>query len=117
MRMKCNKLGRDSSGKANLIRDPDSLVWGVLWSFHASHWESLDRIEQGYRRIAIRAETPSGELLETETYVSSRLTADPVPFLSYKRWLEEGAREHDLPGPYRAFLEALPARPGPKTSA
>ena len=40
-RLAPNKRGRDGSGKANLVVDANSVVWGVLYQLVAADWPRL----------------------------------------------------------------------------
>jgi hypothetical protein len=107
-RLATDKRGRDGTGKANLRRDPAAAVWGVAWAIDPAEWPRLDRFEGGYARIPVEVETPLGARLAAHTYVSDRLTDDPVLDPAYKRAIVDGAREHGLPAAWIAGLEALP---------
>jgi gamma-glutamylcyclotransferase (GGCT)/AIG2-like uncharacterized protein YtfP len=109
MRLTLDKLGRDGSGKANLVEDALAHVWGVVYGIDTLHWSRLDASEPGYRRIIVWVETEGGSL-EAETYCSTLRTDDPVALAWYKRLIVEGARAQGLPAAYRALLEALPVR-------
>jgi hypothetical protein len=102
-----DKAGRDGSGKANLRQVADAVVWGVVWQLDTEHWPLLDACEHGYQRIFV---TPEGVARPVQTYLSQRLTEDPVLAADYKRLLVEGAREQRLPPDWIEQLEALPAR-------
>ena len=108
-RLCLDKRGADGSGKANLREDASQSVWGVLYRFDSSDWPRLDRFERGYDRIAVEV-LWRGAPCAAETYLSHRLTPDPVPVASYKRLLVEGARAHGLPEAWIESLEALPER-------
>lgn len=104
-RLTTDKAGRDGTAKANLRRDAETSVWGVIWRLEAADWPRLDAVEGGYRRIGV-----SLDLGAAETYLSTVYTADPVLAQGYKELLVDGAREHGLPAEWIAHLEALPAR-------
>jgi hypothetical protein len=113
-RLVCNKRGRDGSAKANLVVDATSEVWGVVYRLTLDGLALLDRHEGGYRRVEVELVTASGSALRAETYLSDRLTDDPVPFDWYRALILEGAREHDLPAHHLARIEALPWRRDPR---
>lgn len=102
-----DKAGRDGTGKANLKARPGAGVWGVGWQLDPSEWPLLDACERGYARIRVE---PAGVTVAVATYVSDRLTADPVLASEYKAIILSGAREHGLPPDWISLLEALPAR-------
>ncbi len=109
-RLTTDKRGRDGTGKANLRPGPGEWVWGVVWSLDARDWERLDAVEPGYRRVALDVFGTGGERIRAETYISDRLTDDPVLASDYKRCLVDGARAHGLPDDWVSLLEALPER-------
>jgi gamma-glutamylcyclotransferase len=108
-RLACNKHGRDGSGKANLISEEASLVWGVLFSIPKSEWPTLDRFEWGYERRTYSVSRDDGRVEQALAYL-----ADPTgptglelrPHGWYLDHLLEGAREHSLPEAYIRELEA-----------
>ncbi len=58
-RLALDKLGRDGSGKANLVAHPGALVWGVLYEIEPLHWADLDAWEWGYERVEVEVMTAS----------------------------------------------------------
>ncbi len=109
-RLTTDKRGQDGTGKANLQPTPGERVWGVVWSLDAADWGRLDACENGYRRLALQVVGKKGEQIRAETYISNRLTDDPVLDSEYKRCLVDGARAHRLPEDWVSLLEALPER-------
>jgi len=105
-----NKRGRDGSGKANLIANPDFVTWGVLYLLEGSELDRLDVIEGGYERMNVRVRQRDGTVYDAVTYVSQDLTDDPRPSHEYKEYVLSGAREHHLPPDYLAYLEAFSVR-------
>ncbi len=112
-RLALDKRGADGSGKANLVREPGSVVWGVVYSIDAADWAGLDACEPGYARIEVEVSTPLRRLA-AQTYRARILTDRPVAFDWYKRLILEGAREHGLPPEWLEILAALPERPDPR---
>ncbi len=106
-----NKRGRDGSAKANLVRDADARVWGVVYEIAAHHLEVLDGYEGGYERRRLEVRMPD-RTVESHVYLSQRLIDDPRPFDWYREHVLVGAAQHGLPEPYRSFLEAFPWKPG-----
>lgn len=104
-RMVFNKRSKDGSGKANLVESPGSVTWGVLYEINAQDLETLDRIEGGYERVAVRVRKLNGSEVEAVTYISEDLTNDSRPYEWYRNLLLSGAREHDLPQDYIAYVE------------
>ena len=112
-RLSLGKAGRDGSGKATLVADPDARVWGVLYAIDPAHWKRLDGFEPGYTRVALVVTTERRERVRASTYVAPPTAIYPVAFAWYKRFIVEGAREHDLPAPYVEALSQLPEQPDP----
>ena len=108
-RLVWDKRGRDGTGKANLRAHASSEVWGVVYQLDAGAWVSLDAHESGYERLDVQISLQDEGLL-AQTYLSTLLTADPVPATWYKRLVVEGAQEHGLP---EAWIRALEASPEP----
>jgi len=112
-RLSLGKAGRDGSGKATLVTDPDARVWGVLYAIDPAHWKRLDGFEPGYTRVALVVTTERRVRMQASTYVAPETASDPVAFAWYKRCIVDGAREHDLPAQYVEDLLQLPERPDP----
>jgi len=108
----CNKLGRDGSGKANLIHRSGYVVYGVLYELPPADIAELDKIEGGYRRISIQTFSWRYDPIRAETYEAEVLTDDPTPFEWYRELMLAGARENGLPEDYVLYLEQLQVRPG-----
>lgn len=106
-----NKRSKDGSGKANLVENPGNVVWGVLYEINDSDMNTLDMIEGGYERVTVRVQKPDGNEVEAVTYVSKDLTNDSRPYRWYKKLLLSGAREHNLPQHYIAYLEGFSVKP------
>lgn len=111
-RFACNKKGHDGSAKANILRATGEAVWGVVYRLPRTQLCRLDAFEGGYERTTVEIiDLPrSSEVVRCETYFSERLLAESEVFDWYKRHMVDGAREHALPQPWVAMLEALPAR-------
>ena len=116
-RLVCDKQSIDESAKANLEPSPGDVVWGVLFQIDLSELGKLDRVEGGYERVEVEVLDEAGEPVTAHTYVARRVTTDPVPYEWYKQLIIAGAREHDLPKDYVAYLDSLASKlaPGRKT--
>ena len=55
-----NKVGRDGSGKANLVVQEKTCAWGVVFELGAADWDVLDRFEPGYARRSCQVILDSG---------------------------------------------------------
>ena len=77
MRVVMNKKGVDDSGKANLVEDPGSVVYGVLYKIDPSELPGLDSAEGGYERRSVEV-VFGDEVVEAQTYISEEITEEPV---------------------------------------
>lgn len=98
----CNKLGKDGSGKANLMNQEDSRVYGVLYEIKSKQWKQLDRLETGYQRLEVEVEM-AGEKRMAWSYQSRLITANP-PSQEYLSFIIDGLIEHKLPMAYVSEL-------------
>lgn len=106
-----NKRSTDGSGKANLSDSIGDETWGVLFEVDATDINKLDNIEGGYKRTSLQTQTVEGNNITAEVYISNKLTNDPVAYDWYKELILTGAKEHNLPKSYLAYLEQLPSQP------
>lgn len=109
-RVRFDKPARDGSGKANLMRAPGFVCWGVVFELHAEAWSVLDRFEPGYRRQDCLVTLTSGEERGALVYVFQPNGPEIAPFAWYLDHVLEGAREHELPAPYVSALERTSTR-------
>ncbi len=107
-RLCCTKPGADGSGKANLIEDPKSTTWGVLYALGPDDWERLDAFEPGYARAEHPVLDESGTSWRAQLYLWTKTTPELPMLAGYRDQLLAGARGHGLPPDYVAMLEALP---------
>lgn len=103
----CDKMGRDGSGKANVLAAPGKQVWGVVWELTHEALARLDGFEGGYRREQIAIRLSEGPTRTCWVYVSDRTDPDLLPNRAYRDRMLRGAREHGLPASWRALLEGL----------
>jgi hypothetical protein len=101
-----NKLGKDSTAKANLVASPEGHLWGVLYRLVENEAQLLDGFEPAYVKLHVHAR---GMNIRDEasafTYSSNLLTEDQKPARRYLEHIIEGAREHALPEDYISFLK------------
>jgi len=101
-RLRFNLEGRPrgKAAPANLARDPEAEVWGVLYCITRADLLHLDTTEgvpgRRYRHLWIDAEDIDG-----------RKEKDGNPSLRYITLLREGARAHGLPEQYLRFLDSV----------
>ena len=102
---------RGKAAPANLSRDADAEVWGVLYRITRKDLVHLDSTEgvpgRRYRHLWIEAEDIDGNRLPTVTYIADGREADGRPSLRYITLLREGARAHGLPEHYCQFLDGV----------
>jgi cation transport regulator ChaC len=112
-RLRFNLEGRPKgrAAPANLSRDPDAEVWGVLYRITRRDLLCLDATEgvpgRGYRHIEIEVEDADGRRLRAVAYMASGHAVDGKPSLRYITLLREGARAHGLPEYYVRYLEGV----------
>jgi gamma-glutamylcyclotransferase len=110
-RLRFNLEGRPKgkAAPANLRRDPDAEVWGVLYRISRRELIRLDATEgvpgRGYRHVVVEAEDNDRRLLQAVAYMAQGKEVDGKPSLRYIQLLREGARAHGLPADYIRFLE------------
>jgi len=108
-RLVFNKVSADDGpGKANLMVDPSSDVWGVLYSIPADDLGALDRGEGGYNRQKKTLDGSGGARVDAWIYFALRPIIDsPRPYSWYRDFLVIGAKEHGLPAGCVRELEAI----------
>jgi gamma-glutamylcyclotransferase len=112
-RLRFNLDGRPKgrAAPANLARDPDAEVWGVLHRITRRDLLRLDSTEgvpgQGYRHIEVAARDAEGRLYRAVAYMACGNKIDGKPSLRYIKLLREGARAHGLPEHYLRFLDDI----------
>lgn len=107
MRLVFNKVAADGSGKANLIEDPESLAWGVVFQISSSDWSSLDEFEPGYARVPCNVTVDSGEALGTQVYLGTGSIRETPPRDWYRDHLVRGAVEHGLPADIVQMIKTM----------
>ncbi|MFS8840446.1 gamma-glutamylcyclotransferase family protein [Synechococcus sp. W55.2] len=112
-RLTFNKRGNDGTGKANIVRDPSGVVWGVAYLCSSDRLERMDRYEGipggHYRRQQVQLRSDEGEVIEAMTYVAGDSFIDDslIPSEGYLQGILKGAREHGLPPDYIHQIEAM----------
>lgn len=111
-----NKRSKDGSGKANLVESPGDITWGVLYEITEESLAELDKIEGGYKRVRIQVHFDNTTFETAITYISEKLTLDPIPYDWYKTFVISGAEEHSLPSEYLEYLNQFPSKPDTRAS-
>lgn len=110
------KKGADGSMKCDLDPEPRETVWGVIYHINRDDLPLLDAAEgEGYERIDVSVAPAGGQsMVDAFTYRARPDWIDEGrPYDWYRDLVVAGAREHGLPEPYAAALEALAADPDP----
>lgn len=108
--LRWHKRSIDGSGKCDVVpAGVGHAVFGVVYEIDASERAALDQAEglgHGYDQKDA-AVILNGEAVTVSIYVATK--ADPAlkPYTWYKALVVAGAREHGLPTPYIAGLEAV----------
>ena len=115
-RLRLNKIGRDGSGKCNVVTadEPEEAVLGVIYRLTGDQVQALDGFEslgRGYERRWTNIHPPRGGIRRCFTYVALPEFVDERlrPFLWYKALVSLGAQYHEFPDEYVAKLERQPA--------
>jgi cation transport regulator ChaC len=99
---------RTGSGVADVIADPGSLVWGVLYELRDEELATLDAKEGAgwaYERREMRVYADDSSPVDAVVYVVIEKSPEAVPPSDeYAQRLIEAASERSLPGDY---VEAL----------
>lgn len=109
-RLAFHKVGRDGSGKCDIVPCVESMVHGVLFEIASRDKPSLDACEdlgRGYAEGQVSVTTDRGQTVRAFTYVALLRDTSLQPFDWYLRHLIEGAVEHRLPVAYRDTLAAI----------
>lgn len=105
---------RWKAGAADVVPQPESVVWGALYELPEEDLAALDRKEfhgSGYQRREVEVVVNGAGRRPAVTYeVIEKAPRELVPKLEYLDLLVAGARERGLPGDYVEWLEALPER-------
>jgi hypothetical protein len=103
----------DGSGKANVALHVGSDVWGVVYTIPDGDLEKLYKGEGGYSRVRLTVRLRDNTITDAWAYIAKKPTDDVElrPYIWYKRFLVEGAREHSIPEDYIAELERIAAVP------
>lgn len=112
--LRFHKRSNDGSGKADVISSAEAAaeIWGVIYEIEEKDLSKLDNGEKGYYRTRISLVTREGASIEAFIYLADQSQIDSrlLPYTWYKRFLLEGAKEHQLPPKYISQLEAIQAQ-------
>lgn len=98
-------------GVADVVRDEEGSVWGLLYAVTASDLPRLDHYEaypHGYDRSPFRIESPTGPVTDVWVYTVVDKADFVAPTREYLSVITSAAAELKLPADYLAFLESFP---------
>lgn len=105
--LRFHKRSVDGSGKATAFEtgQDSAAVWGVVFEINPDEKPDLDRAEGlsgGYEAESISVFDSEGNEHSVFAYLASTSHIDPSlrPYSWYKRFVVEGAKQHDLPEDY-----------------
>jgi hypothetical protein len=115
-----HKRSDDGSGKGNALhtnREAD-IVWGVIFALDPKEKEVFDQAEglnKGYCDTTVTVTDQAGVNYEAHMYVAEPNSIDDTlrPYSWYKRFVVDGARQHQLPADYVAEIERTEATEDP----
>ncbi|MCG8425058.1 MAG: gamma-glutamylcyclotransferase [Proteobacteria bacterium] len=107
-----SKLGRDGTGKGNILPAPGQVVHGVVYRLTGEQIISLRRFEGGYEQFSLSVilheqgeRTPQKGLnVQVESFRAIRPVQPLRPTREYVAYYERGMREHRLPGEYARLI-------------
>jgi gamma-glutamylcyclotransferase (GGCT)/AIG2-like uncharacterized protein YtfP len=118
-----HKRSPDRSGKADAHRTGrrEDVVWGVVYDFLETEKPALDLAEglgDGYSQCSVEVFGLRDERYQAFMYVAEpqAIGQSLSPYSWYKRFVVEGARQHNLSGEYIQALEAVVALEDPNPS-
>jgi gamma-glutamylcyclotransferase (GGCT)/AIG2-like uncharacterized protein YtfP len=97
----------EKGGVADIVAEPDAVVWGALYEIDESCFAALDDYEgapRAYRRETVRVLDDGGAEREAVAYVANK-TGEFAPSRQYLAQIVQGARDHELPDDYVRGLE------------
>jgi gamma-glutamylcyclotransferase len=114
-RLALSKKSKDGSGKATIVADQATRVFGVVFDISCEDAKELDRIEgrgKGYERVELPAFVhPEGSSITVIAYIAHADFIDPTlqPYDWYRDLIVTGAKQHNLPDHYVTTLLAIEA--------
>jgi len=96
-------------GSADVVPDPESEVWGVLYEVDEGDLAAMDRSEgvpAAYHREVVMVVDEAGEERQAVTYLANR-TGEFLPHKEYLRVIVQGAEARGLPPEYIEGLKQI----------
>jgi gamma-glutamylcyclotransferase (GGCT)/AIG2-like uncharacterized protein YtfP len=100
-------------GVADIVRDEESEVWGVIYKITDSDFKALDHYEgypDLYTRFQTNVETPSGPLQGIWVYTVGNKQTFVPPSKEYLRIIKRASVQYYFPAHYQESLERIPIR-------
>ncbi len=97
-------------GVADVVAEPGSEVWGVLYDIDDAGMEALDTFEgvpRAYRHETVTVLNDGGAEVAAEVYIANK-TGEFAPSRAYLDLIVVGGREHGLPEDYISAVDAVP---------
>lgn len=117
-----HKRSTDGSGKGDAFftGSPEERVWGVVFDIDPSEESRLDAAEglgHGYSKDEVMVTGQDGNRHRAFMYIADKthVVSTLQPYSWYKRFVIEGAKQHDLPADYIATIAAMPDMEDPDT--
>ncbi len=110
--LKFHKLGRDGSGKCDVLPtgNLEDRVYGAVFQIANGDRQNLDRAESlgiGYRAAWVKVQTPKGQIIAL-AYRALQIQAHLQPFDWYQQLVMAGALQHRFPPDYLNQLRQVP---------
>lgn len=113
-RLVCNKVSKDGSAKANIIKTDNlaELVWGVLFSININEKTLLDKAEglgMGYNEDKLTFFDDAGNTYMAQVYIADSKAIDNnlFPYDWYKEFIVSGAILNKLPAEYISQIQSI----------
>ncbi|MGI9510947.1 MAG: gamma-glutamylcyclotransferase family protein [Geminicoccaceae bacterium] len=111
---------RGKAAPANIMAEPGTEVWGVLYLLTRRDLIRLDASEgvpgRRYRHLWIAVEDRKGARINAVTYIADGNEKDGKPSLRYITLLRDGARQHGLPDAWLTVLDNVESATPPRTN-
>jgi gamma-glutamylcyclotransferase len=110
----CNKISKDGSAKANIIKtdNPAELIWGVLFTIDSNEKTLLDKAEglgKGYNDGTLTFFDEANNSYTAQIYIADSKAIDNnlLPYDWYKEFIVSGAILNNLPAEYISKLQSI----------
>lgn len=110
----CNKISKDGSAKANIIKSgiPSDLVWGVLFNIDNKEKPLLDKAEGlglGYNEDTLTFFDQLSNSYSAQVYIADNnsINNNLLPFDWYKEFIVTGGIQNHLPAEYISQLQSI----------